>query len=163
MAYLRKFGLSRFIETGTHLGDTLAYMAHDKTIQCTSIELDDGFYQRAKARFTSYTNVELLLGDSGAQLPQVVRQLKSPALFWLDGHYSGSTTARGDLDTPVSDELQAILGSPIHTHVILIDDARCFDGSNGYPNLDDLLKVVREQSDYRVEVSADIIRLTPNN
>lgn len=36
MAYLRKFGLSRFIETGTHLGDTLAYMAHDKIIQYTS-------------------------------------------------------------------------------------------------------------------------------
>jgi hypothetical protein len=163
MAYLHKFALNQFIETGTHLGDTLAYMAHNKNIQCTSIELADIYFQQAKDRFKSYANVELLHGDSGSLMPLVLSKLKTPALFWLDGHYSGGLTGQGECDTPVSAELQAILTSQCKSHVILIDDVRCFDGSNGYPHLDDLLKTVREQSSYRAEVSTDIIRLTPNS
>lgn len=160
-AYLQRFVLRHFIETGTHLGDTLAYIALDKAVKCTSIELSDEYYQAAKQRFASYTNVILLQGDSGAVLPGCVRSLQAPALFWLDGHYSGGDTARGEMDTPVSTELQVILDSPIKTHVILIDDARCFDGTNGYPHLDALLNTVRENGTYRIEISADIIRLTP--
>jgi hypothetical protein len=163
MAYLHKYGLNQFVETGTHLGDTLAYMANDKKIHCVSIELAEYYYQLAKGRFGSYTNVALLHGDGGALMPTVVNQLTAPALFWLDGHYSGGLTAQGESDTPVSAELTAILTSPCKTHVILIDDARCFDGSNGYPHLDNLLKTVREQSSYCVEVSADIIRVTPKS
>jgi len=96
-------------------------------------------------------------------MPTVVNQLTTPALFWLDGHYSGGLTAQGDSDTPISAELTAILTSPCKTHVILIDDARCFDGNNGYPYLEDLLKTVREKSNYCIEVSTDIIRLTPDS
>ena len=163
MAYLHKYALNRFIETGTHLGDTLAYMARNKNTQCTSIELADGYYQQAKGRFRSYANVELLHGDSGTLMSSVLSNLTSPALFWLDGHYSGGVTAQGERDTPVSVELQAILASSCKAHVILIDDVRCFDGSNGYPHLDDLLRTVREQSTYCAEVSTDIIRLTSRN
>ncbi|MFT4941776.1 MAG: hypothetical protein ACI88A_004847 [Paraglaciecola sp.] len=163
MAYLRKYGLNEFVETGTHLGDTLAYMAYDKNIHCTSIELADGYYQQAKRRIESYPNITLIHGDSGALMPEVVRQLAAPALFWLDGHYSGGLTGQGDIDSPISAELEAILTSPCKTHVILIDDARFFDGSNGYPYLDVLLKTVREQSNYCAEVTTDIIRLTPNS
>lgn len=163
MAYLHKFALKNFIETGTCLGDTLAYMAHDKSVHCISIELADNYYKLAKIRFAYYANVKLLHGDSGALMPDVVNQLTIPALFWLDGHYSGGLTAQGNSDTPVSAELSAILTSPCKKHVILIDDARCFNGTNGYPHLDDLLNTVREQSCYSVEVSADIIRITPDN
>lgn len=163
MAYLHKYALNKFIETGTHLGDTLAYMAHNENIQYTSIELADGYYQQAKGRFKSYANVESLHGDSGVLMPSVLSKLTTLALFWLDGHYSGGLTAQGECDTPVSAELQAILASSCKAHVILIDDVRCFDGSNGYPHLDDLLKTVREQSNYCAEVSTDIIRPTPTN
>jgi hypothetical protein len=161
MAYLHKFALKNFIETGTYLGDTLAYMAHDKNIHCISIELADNYYKQAKIRFEPYANIKLLHGDSGALMPDVVKQLNVPALFWLDGHYSGGLTAQGDNDTPVSAELEAIFTSQCKKHVILIDDARCFNGSNGYPHLDDLLNIVRQRSCYAVEVSADIIRITP--
>lgn len=163
MAYLHKYALNQFIETGTHLGDTLAYMAYNRNTQCTSIELADYYYQQAKGRFKSYANVKLLHGDSGALMSSVLSKLHTPALFWLDGHYSGGLTAQGECDTPVSTELQAILASSCKAHVILIDDVRCFDGSNGYPHLDDLLKTVRVQSNYCAEVSTDIIRLTPKN
>lgn len=160
-AYLRRFDLAEFVETGTHLGDTLAYMARNKGVRCTSIELAEGFYRRAAERFRSWRNVSVLHGDSGVLLPDVVRHLNRPALFWLDGHYSGGATEQGATDTPISAELRILLDSPIKSHVILIDDARCFDGSHGYPHLDELLATVRMGSDYHIEVSADIIRLTP--
>ena len=161
MAYLQNYRLTQFIETGTHLGDTLAYIAHDKSIHCTSIELAEVYYKQAKHRFRSYTNIDLIHGDSGALMASVINKLDSPALFWLDGHYSGGLTAQGTIDTPICAELEAILMSRHKDHVILIDDVRCFDGTNNYPHLDDLLKVVRDKSDYCAEVSADIIRLTP--
>ncbi len=36
--------LRQFIETGTHLGDTLAYIARDKRVNCISIELSGFFF-----------------------------------------------------------------------------------------------------------------------
>jgi len=160
-AYRKQYGLTQFIETGTHLGDTLAYIAQQKNVHATSIELDEDYHEAAKQRFVSYPNVTILQGDSGKLLPELVRELQIPALFWLDGHYSGGDTGKGELDTPVSAELEAILDSPVKGHVILIDDARCFNFTNGYPHLDDLLKSARMTSAYQLEVSADIIRLTP--
>lgn len=160
-AYLRRYQLREFVETGTHLGDTLAHVAHDCSVSCRSIELDKTLYKRADHRFRNWPNVRLYQGDSGEVLPRIVEQLSGPVLFWLDGHYSGGITAKSGSDTPVSTELQAILDSSIKEHVILIDDARCFDGTNDYPFLEDLLATVRRNSGYRIEVSADIIRLTP--
>ncbi|WP_442507022.1 hypothetical protein SH528x_005906 [Novipirellula sp. SH528] len=162
-AYMRKFGLTRFIETGTHLGDTLAFIARNKRHSCTSIELSDVFFEKANKRFASYPNAEILHGDSGVLLPNLVDQIETPCLFWLDGHWSGGITACADVETPISAELDAILESRIRDHVVLIDDARCFNGTAGYPHLDELICSVRERSDYTCEVSADIIRLTPQN
>lgn len=160
-SYLRKYNLRRFVETGTHLGDTLACIAQDPNIQCTSIELAEAYFSKAQARFSSNDNVQVLHGDSGVLLPALVKELDEPSMFWLDGHWSGGETGRADQDTPISTELDAVLESPVKDHVILIDDARCLDGTNGYPHLDELLRTVREQSSYACEVSADIIRLTP--
>lgn len=160
-AYLKRYGLTQFIETGTHLGDTLAYIAQQKSVYATSIELDEAYYRAATHRFNRYPNVTILQGDSGKLLPELLQQLQTPALFWLDGHYSGGDTGKGELDTPVSAELEAILDSPVKGHVVLIDDARCFDGTQSYPHLDRLLETVRSKETYHIEVSTDIIRLVP--
>lgn len=161
-SYLKQYNLKYFFETGTYLGDTLGYIARDRDIMCTSIELDEALFCQAQARFSRYANVTILQGDSGVILPQCLYQLCTPALFWLDGHYSGGITGRGKSDTSISTELEAILESPIKEHIILIDDARYFVGKNDYPHLDQLIKQVRDKSDYKIEVSADIIRLTPH-
>lgn len=160
-AYLQRYGLKQFIETGTHLGDTLSYIAQNKTVEAISIELDEAYYRVAVERFKNYRNITVLQGDSGVVLPRLVRELTQPALFWLDGHYSGGSTAQGEMDTPVSAELESILASPIRGHVVLVDDARCFDGTHDYPHLDQLMATVRQDGQYDIEVSADIIRLTP--
>lgn len=160
-AYLRRHRLRKFIETGTYLGDTLAHIASNREVECISIELADELAYKAQRRFQSWPNVTLYHGDSGRLLPELVYALDVPALFWLDGHYSGGITAIGEIDTPISTELQAILESPVKGHVILIDDARCFDGTAGYPFLDELFVKVRQYAEYEIDVSADIIRISP--
>lgn len=162
-AYLQRHQIRGFVETGTHLGDTLAHIAQDNRISCCSIELDMNLYESASVRFRNQANIRVFHGDSGEVLPAIIKELSGPTLFWLDGHYSGGVTAQGESDTPISKELLAILDSRIKGNVILIDDARCFDGTNDYPFLDELLAIVRRHSEYDIEVSADIIRLTPLN
>ena len=83
--------------------------------------------------------------------------------FWLDGHYSAGVTAGAEKDSPISAELDVIHKHSIVQHVILIDDAHCFDGSNGYPHLDALLREIRSKGIYQATVSADVIRLIPQN
>uniref|UniRef100_UPI0040473770 hypothetical protein n=1 Tax=Algoriphagus sp. TaxID=1872435 RepID=UPI0040473770 len=161
-SYLKEFKLRTFVETGTFMGDTLGFIAASG---CTSysIELSEEFYKNALERFRGQSNVNLILGDSGEQLPILISDLKEPALFWLDGHYSAGNTASADQHTPVSKEVSAVLDHPVKGHVILIDDARCFDGTNNYPFLEDLLLFIRKDGHYLAEVSTDIIRLTPKN
>jgi hypothetical protein len=159
-SYLKKFSIDNFIETGTYLGETLGYIA-DLGVQCTSIELSEKLYQGACNRFKACKHVRLIHGDSGQKIPELLTSLTKPTLFWLDGHYSAGITATSGIHTPIGTELQAILSHTVRNHVILIDDARCFDGTNGYPHLDEMLRVLREGTNYAVEVSADIIRLVP--
>lgn len=159
-SYLKRFAIDEFIETGTYLGDTLAHIARSG-IRCTSIELSRALYEAACDRFSGHKNVTLVQGDSGQVLPELIKDIDRPALFWLDGHYSSGITASAGTHTPINAELQAILNHPVKQHVTLIDDARCFDGRSDYPHLDDLLRVVREHGAYDAEVSADIIRLIP--
>lgn len=160
-AYLNRYKVNEFIETGTYLGDTLAYIASNKKIRCVSIELSQTYYNEGVQRFREWENVSIFHGDSGVILPELVNKLKRPALFWLDGHYSGANTAKGQVDSPISIELDSILNAKIKKHVILIDDARLFDGTNGYPDIEDLLRTIRNSTAYDAEISADIIRITP--
>ena len=48
------------------------------------------------------------------------------ALFWLDAHYSGGDTAKGQSNTPVMSELEAILAYSRRNDIILVDDLRYF-------------------------------------
>jgi hypothetical protein len=160
-SYAKSYGHRVFIETGTYLGDTVAtlWKLFDKTY---SIELSPELYSKAVNRFAGNDRIDLCQGDSSEILPQILSTLKEPAVFWLDGHYSGGITAKGETETPVMSELVSILAHEIKDHVILIDDARCFNGTNGYPALDELKSLVQRYQPLRaVEVEADIVRITP--
>ncbi len=159
-SYCRRFGTRTFIETGTHVGETTEWMARTG-IDVVGIELSHVLYERARARLARYRNVKLVLGDSSQVLPDVLSGVTNPACFWLDAHFSGEGTARGAVDSPVMQELEAILGHQMRHHVILIDDARCFSGKDGWPLLEQILGRVRQTGSYLTEVSTDIIRITP--
>jgi hypothetical protein len=92
----------------------------------------------------------------------ILSSINEPILFWLDGHYSGGETAKGEANTPILKELEFILRHPIKNHVILIDDARCFIGENDYPTLRELAVFVSGiNNELNFTVENDIIRITP--
>lgn len=156
LAYIHRFRIRTFIESGTYRGDTLAVIAKDKGVSCWSIELDAELYEKARVRFRLYENVRLLQGDSGVLL--TAASGAGPTLYWLDGHYSGPGTALGVIESPIVRELEVILQMQTTATVVLIDDARCFNGAGGYPHLDELLKMIRGSGRFNVSVSADVVR-----
>ena len=157
--FAKKFGIQYLVETGTCHGDMVAAMQKEFK-KIFSIELADQFYREVCERFKGVSNVELIHGDSARKLPEIVGRLEGPAIFWLDGHYSGGDTARGESDTPVNEELRAILIPGAPDHVILIDDARCFGTSEGYPTLEQVREVVQTaRPGWQVECFDDCIRI----
>lgn len=168
-AYGHHYNLNIFIETGTNDGGT-PWLLKDEFRQLYTIELAPKLYREALARFREVPNVECLQGDSTVVLPQILERISEPALVWLDGHYSGGVTAHGDLDTPVKQELEALFADG-RNHVILVDDARIFDGGpehldephyHDYPSIE-WVKETAEANGYDFLNADDIMRLTPKN
>jgi len=161
--YGQRYGLDVLVETGTFKGDMMEAMKADFR-RLYSIELADHFHAEAVKRFSSEPKIEILHGDSGRVLSELVPKLDGPALFWLDGHYSAGNTARGDKDTPVMEELGHIFSRPDLKCAILIDDARLFEGKSEqvYPSVEEVRQfVARHRPDWKVEVATDSIRITP--
>jgi hypothetical protein len=156
--YARRFGISVLVETGTYWGGTIA-ATRNQFAEIYSIELSPELHKCAEERFRDDPKVHLLLGDSGIALREILLTMNRTALFWLDAHYSGGSTARGAIDTPILQELNTILTLRPNS-VVLIDDARCFDGSNSYPTLAELRQHVRDKAPHLIfTVKHDIIRL----
>ena len=129
---------------------------------CT-IELDPSLAERSGHRLARFPNVRLYPGDSARRLPEILSELSEPALFWLDGHYSGPGTARGNGDTPLRAELEAIRSHGRRGHVVLVDDARELGGGD-YPSLAEMAAILRGlDPGYQVSVEEDIVRCVPGS
>ncbi len=163
--YGKRYGLTVFVESGTATGDT-PFALRDDFRRLHTIEIDHTLYEQARARLARYPQVFCWLGDSAEILPFILTHLHERALFWLDGHWSGSGTNPVGSDTPIRDELEAVLADP-YWHVILVDDARVFrEGADwetekyDYPTLS-WVRDLAESYRYEYELADDIIRLVP--
>ena len=160
IAYRRQFRSNVLVETGTFHGE-MVYAMKGRFADVYSIELCPDLYQKAKQFFAPYSNVHIYNGDSAEVLRSVLPQITGRLLFWLDAHYSGPGTACGALETPIMQELE-VLFTAVKNCVILIDDARCFNGTNSYPNLVDLKKYIDSKApSWIFEVNHDIICIHP--
>ncbi len=156
--YGRRFGARILVETGTYMGDMVRAMMPSFD-HIYSIELDPALYQRAAKCFRANPKVTIVGGDSAKRLPEVMAEVGSRCLVWLDSHYSGGITARGDVETPIVSELKGIFQDRKHDHIILIDDARCFVGEHDYPTIEELRTLIKSfRPEYVVEVVDDVIR-----
>ncbi len=159
--YSKNYGLKILVETGTLYGDMVEAMkkVFDRIY---SIELDKGLYEEARKRFNGEKHIELICGDSGVEIINLMNKIDEPALFWLDAHFSGGITAKGENDTPIYKELSTILNAPDRGHVMIIDDARSFGSDPDYPNMDELNEFVKsKRSNLEIAVQDDSIRITP--
>lgn len=157
--YANRFGIKILIESGTYLGEMIMSVK-DHFEKIFSIELGDELYRKATHQFSGYQHISLYHGDSSTVLPELLRQIDEPCLFWLDAHYSEGITVRGKLETPILQELDCIFQHKITDHVILIDDARYFVGKNDYPTIKQLREFVESRLDNCFFViKNDIIRI----
>jgi hypothetical protein len=155
LSLLRTHKLNLVVETGTFLGDTATFLS-GHGCDVITIELDPKLAALARLRFRGNRHVQLIEGNSGTRLPAVVAELKRPALFYLDAHYSGPGTGKGESETPISAEIDLVLQRAPAGSVVAIDDARCFGTAPDYPPLDQFLGALRARgvNDARVECDA---------
>jgi hypothetical protein len=157
--YATRFGLPVFVESGTHVGNMVEAIK-GAFQDVYSIELSTELFTQSSARFAGVRHVHLVQGDSGRILGEVLRGVKRPCLFWLDGHYSGGMTVKGELETPIERELAHVAAHPLaHQHVILIDDARLFTGEGDYPGVTQLQDWAARAGFTSCTVEDDIIRI----
>ncbi len=138
---------NNFVETGTATGVTTELVSKFYKSVYT-VELSTAYYSVAKNRLGKYNHVHQYLGSSASVLKDIVSSLTAPAVFYLDGHFSGEGTGR-DLtistpDTPVVLELESIAKSK-YENIVIIDDARLFEGEEWhseefaqYPSFEEL-------------------------
>jgi hypothetical protein len=157
--YAKQFALDVFIETGTYLGDMVDAVKQIFN-EIYTIELSQELYLAAKKRFSRENHITVLYGDSGELLDQLLLKVDKPSFFWLDAHYSSGITVKSDLYTPINKELFSISQHPLtRNHVIFIDDARCYTGNKGYPELQLLKDWAFREGFEHFEVQNDIIRI----
>lgn len=159
-----------FIETGTYMGDTVEFLKNDFK-RLFSIELNEDLAAKAAKRFSNESKIRIVQGDSATQLATILSEISSPVTFWLDGHYSSEyqvgdeyiVTGKGEKDTPVMEELIQISQHSAKDHVILIDDARLFNGHDDYPTKQEVSEFVKHKlPNHSFSIKKDIIRILPN-
>lgn len=108
-----------FIETGSNVGSTLAYIAkNNPEIQCFSCEPDDEAFAEAKKNTRQYSNVSLFKGlsqDFIGYLNDVESWVfEQTCLFWFDAHGYG-------FEWPLREEVQFVV-EKFKKAYVLIDD-----------------------------------------
>lgn len=157
--YGKMFGVNILFESGTFKGD-MVYAVKNQFKRIITVELSDYYFKNAVKLFRNDKHIKIIFGDSGTEIKRIIKLIKEPVVFWLDAHFVGEGTAKGKLNTPIVNELRAILNHKIKSHVILIDDAGYFNGKNDYPTIEEL-KAMFKDSGYSLKVENDIIRITP--
>ena len=161
-SYAHRHPKAAFVESGTLRGDTVAAM-RPHFDQLISIELFDELFFAAKKRFEADDGIAIIKGDSGKLLPEILRDISIPTVYWLDGHFSGEGTAlASDTQCPILAELEAIAEHGNRDDVILIDDARLFGWRLGYPKKSTLSSLVKSRfPHHKMQILQDIIAILP--
>ena len=160
------FKVTNFIETGTFKGRTTLW-ASKNFQQVFTVEYSSSLYEAAVKQFAGNPNITCLFGSSPVKLPEILDQLSTPAIFWLDAHWcGGSTYGEGD-ECPLIDEITLILQKP-QNHIIMIDDARLLlkppskiHASDQWPGLNEIISLLSTRPGYYTFTCEDVIVSIP--
>ncbi len=160
------FKIETFIETGTFKGDTTSWAA-DNFKHVFTVENSSVLYKAALKRFSKRQNIECYFGSSPAKLPEILIQLKSPSIFWLDAHWCGGSTYGAGDECPLIDEILLVVECA-EKHVIIIDDARLFlkppselHAGDQWPGLDEIVGLFSKRPGFYTFVCEDVIISMP--
>ncbi len=118
-----------FVETGTFKGAGVQWALESGFSNVYSVEISQTIYNAAVARFGEDPRVRLRLGDSKRVLPEILKEIQGPALFYLDAHCSGRFEGIDTGGAPEGLPLQAesltlMEYGDIDRCLIVIDDER---------------------------------------
>ena len=112
------------IESGSFDGSFMLNMS-DKYLKLHTIELIEDLYRITSNRLRDYEHITCHLGHSPVVLSKILETIDEPVTFWLDAHYLGREQLN-DTKKPLLDELGVIGQHHIKSHMIMVDDVRCF-------------------------------------
>ena len=155
--FKNRMGIKNFIETGTFHGETTQW-ASEHFAHVETIEAYDKIHAETSTKLAHLQNVQFHLGDSSKLLPEIIKGLHGPTLFFLDAHEfywhqgqdgaSSTKTIWWDLH-PVLKELTSIIGNFPENKIIIIDDMRLmtllrYKASHylPYPKLSEMIHVL---------------------
>lgn len=125
--FVKKFGISTFVETGTLYGDSVEHFKNIFDMLYT-IEIDEELHKKASERFKDNNKIKVCLGDSISILEKIVPTLPR-SLFWLDAHFPSADCHKKKYNDEKDSKLRIPLDhevSIIRQHkfndVIIIDD-----------------------------------------
>lgn len=152
-----KYKSDIFVETGTHMGYSVARALAIGYKRIYSMEIDVERYHYCLDKFTKDENVFLFYGDSLTQLPNILACINTKCTFWLDAHMSNISR-----NCPTLEELKIISNHNIKDHTILIDDMRDFGTPNheGITIADLQKEILKINFNYRFRFESTSI---PNN
>jgi len=164
----KQYAIQTFIETGTYYGGTSTW-ASDHFSKVITIENSKAIHEKTAAKYKHITNIDFLFGHSLEHLKNIVANLKEPALFWLDAHWSGGETYGINDECPLIEELRIINDSKIN-HIVLIDDARMFVKPPKPPHkpeqwatISQIIIELNKIADRYCFIAADVIGAVPNS
>lgn len=131
--YRKLYNLGHFVETGTFYGDGTQFALDSGFESCHTIEVNEHYVNLARDRFHGQ-NVTVWQGTSIERLPNVLKCLGGPTLWWLDAHLQDVYGMRIDAfhPLPLEQELRIIANNrDISKDVFLIDDLRIYED---FPN-----------------------------
>lgn len=151
--FFNKYVNEYFVETGSYIGDGIQQALDTGFKNIISIELSDKYFDTCKERFKENKNVTIVKGDSAHILFDVIKDINVPITFWLDGHHSCGDTACGEFWVPLIQELEQIKKHKINTHLLMIDDMRCWENFNpvhGFSKKDIVEKAKEINNNYQL-------------
>jgi|TARA_Y100000034_G_scaffold100007_1_gene123105 hypothetical protein len=144
-----------FVETGTHVGDTIFSMER-LFKHLHTIELQENLYNFTSKAYNDrdfavsigweqnydsleHNKIDFYLGDSAKRIKDVIKKLDDNTMFFLDAHWSGNVIANfgegltktnfvKDKETPLKEEIEYIKNKFKHKAIIIIDDCRLLGG-----------------------------------
>jgi hypothetical protein len=155
---LLKDNFDYFIETGTCVGDTTLKMINIGFKYVYTVEYYEPFYNGCVNKFKDIDNIKLFQGVSYEKFMEMLKDINSSSVFYLDAHPCGPNTGGHDelinseyeekcsffQDNIISNELLAISNHHIKDHIIILDD------QHGYhKNTQKFIDTININNDYR--------------
>jgi hypothetical protein len=156
-----------FVETGTFRGETTVAAINAGYPEVHTIDVVEEYSRKVKADYIKDPRLHCHTGTSPDVLPKILDKNKFTT-FWLDAHfqaYKENETCEKYGECPVLEELKVIFSIPwVKPPIILVDDARMFDGptpkfkADDWPRREQIEQMLPEG--YKMQTLEDILVIT---